>query len=204
MTTWSADQIRLFLDSEKDRREYALWHLAASTGMRRGELLGLPSSAVDFDNHRLSIAQTLVNLNNTPILTNAPKTDSSRRSVELGPKTVQDLRDQRRRTSEERLIAGAVWYDNDLVFCRADGSPEKPERITRVFGTRADAAGLPRISFHDLRHSWATLALGSGIPAKVVSEPHGHSSVLVTMDTYSHVTPGMDRQAAEQVAALFE
>lgn len=203
METWTADQVRLFLDAERDSREYALWTLAATTGMRRGEVLGLPWSAVDLDTGRLSVVQTLVLAGGVPTFRSEAKTASGRRPVELDQHTVRVLREHRRRQTEERLRAGTIWEDHGLVFARTDGTPVKPEWVSRVFKERAGRAGLPPIRFHDLRHTWATLALSNNVHPKVVQERLGHSNISVTLDTYSHVVPAMDRDAAEQVAALF-
>ncbi len=113
------------------------------------------------------------------------------------------LREHRRRQIEDRLKAGSVWQDTGLVFCREDGTLIKPEWLTRTFNARAKSAGLPKIRLHDLRHTWATLALGAGVHPKIVSERLGHSTISVTLDLYSHVSPGMDKAVAELVAALF-
>lgn len=113
------------------------------------------------------------------------------------------LRDHRRRQSEERLKAGSLWQDSDLVFCREDGISYRPEHVTRMFNKRGKEAGLPKIRFHDLRHTYATAALGAGEHPMKVSKRLGHSSISVTLDIYSHVTPEMDRQVAERVARLF-
>lgn len=88
------------------------------------------------------------------------------------------------------------------MFTWPDGSPIHPERFTKWFYRRARAAGLPKIRLHDVRHSYATAALAAGIPAKVVSERLGHANIAITMDTYSHVLPGLDAQAAGTVARL--
>ncbi len=203
MHVWSADQVKAFLAAEKDTREFPIWVVASTTGMRRGEILGLSWTAVDLDVGRLSVVQTLVNLDNKPTLRKEAKTASGHRSVELDRDTVEVLRQHRRQQAQERLRAGSAWADHGLVFCRENGTPDKPERVTRAFGTRTQAAGLPKIRFHDLRHTWATLALGEGVHPKIVSERLGHSSIGITLDIYSHVTPGMDREAAETVSALF-
>ena len=203
MNIWSADQVKAFLTVEKDTREFPIWVVASTTGMRRGEILGLSWSAVDLDVGRLSVVQTLVNLDNKPTIRKEAKTASGHRSVELDRDTVEVLRQHRRRQAQERLRAGSAWQDHGLVFCRENGTSDKPQRVTRVFKAKSAAAGLPQIRFHDLRHTWATLALSTGGHPKIVSQRLGHSSISITLDLYSHVTPGMDKEIAEQVAALF-
>ncbi|TDI55985.1 MAG: site-specific integrase [Acidobacteria bacterium] len=152
-------------------------------------------------NRRIQLNHNRVN--GRPTLRAEAKTASGRRSVELDTGTVSVLREHRRRQIEDRLKAGSVWQDTGLVFCREDGTLIKPEWLTRTFNARAKSAGLPKIRLHDLRHTWATLALGAGVHPKIVSERLGHSTISVTLDLYSHVSPGMDKAVAELVAALF-
>jgi integrase len=130
-----------------------------------------------------------------------PKTAKGRRNVALDPATVASLRAHRTRQAEERLALGPAYVDEDLVFCREDGTPIWPRTFSRAFRAAAGAAGLPRIRLHDLRHTHATLALESGVHPLVVSERLGHSKVSITLDTYSHVTPALAEDAAATIAA---
>jgi integrase len=102
----------------------------------------------------------------------------------------------------ERLLVGPGWQDHGLVFLEPDGQPIHPDRFRKRFEHRVQRSGLPTIRFHDLRHTYATLALQAGVHAKVVSEILGHASIGITLDTYSHAVPGLQEQAAETVAAL--
>jgi hypothetical protein len=139
------------------------------------------------------------------------KTPSGRRALALDPATLEALREHRRRQAEERAIA-EIGDDNDLVFTWPDGRPLHPDLITDWFQRHAKRVvwdqdgrtkvGLPAIRLHDVRHSYATAALAAGIPAKIVSERLGHANVQITLDTYSHVIPGLDEQAAATVARL--
>jgi integrase len=131
-----------------------------------------------------------------------PKTLKGKRWLALDPATAAALREHRTRQAEERLMVGPGWVDSGLVFTWPDGRALHPERFTRWFQQHAHDAGLPRIRLHDVRHSYATAALAAGIPAKVVSERLGHANIAITMDTYSHVLPGMDERAASAVARL--
>lgn len=106
------------------------------------------------------------------------------------------------RQAAERLQMGAGWHDGDLVFTLPDGRPYHPERFSREFDRRVERHGVPRIRLHDLRHTWATLALAAGVPLKVVSERLGHATTAITADVYSHVTPTMGAEAAETVAGV--
>ena len=202
MKTWQPDEVRAFLEAERGTGEYPIWVLAARTGMRRGELLGLSNKATDLDVGRLSVTQTLVVVGGTPTLRQETKTAAGRRSIELDSHTVAVLKHHWKRQLEERMIAGAAWRSTDLVFTNQIGENLRPDWLSRTFARRVAAAGLPKIRFHDLRHTWASIAVQAGIHPKIVSERLGHSNIGITLDTYSHVVPAMDRQAAEEVAAL--
>ena len=115
----------------------------------------------------------------------------------LDPGTVAALRRQRQRRAEERLAVGPGWHDRRLVFTDVAGAPLHPGSVSATFTRRVRALGLPTISIHGLRHTWATLALAAGIHPKVVQERLGHSSIAITLGIYSHVTPGMDEAAAQ-------
>lgn len=204
--TWNREQLSLFLAKTRDDRLHSLWLLLATTGMRRGEALGLSWAALDLDNARLSVRRSLVDVTTEatgakPIYSD-PKTARGRRTIMLDAGTVAVLRKRKAEQAQERLLLGAGWPDHDLVFTHADGRPLHPERLTRTFTAMPKGFGLPAIRLHGLRHTWATLALEAGIHPKVVSERLGHSSISITLDTYSHVAPAMQTDAAERVAAL--
>ncbi len=199
---WDRKEIRRFLAEVERHRMYAAWVLAASTGARRSELLGLRWRNVNLDEGRLAIADTLVLVGNEPVLRTAEtKTARSRRVISLDRGSVDALRAHRRCQLEERMKAGEVYVDRDLVFCDELGGPYNPTTFTRQTRAQAKAADLPWIGLHGLRHSWATMALSSGVHPKIVQERLGHSSISITLDRYSHVVEGMDRDAAETVAA---
>jgi integrase len=201
-TTWTADQLRTFLEGTRDSRYSAAYLLLATTGLRRGEALGLRWQDLDLDEGRASIRQTIIAIKHT-VTIGTPKTAKGRRTVTLDTGTVAALREHRKRQAAERLLMGAGWTDNDLVFCHPDGTMLHPERFSRGFLETVARIGLPRIRLHDLRHGWATMALQAGIHPKVVQERLGHANISITLDTYSHVTAGLHEEAAEQVAALF-
>ena len=115
--------------------------------------------------------------------------------------TVAALKEQRKRQAAERLAAGELWNDLDLVFAQEDGNPLPPKRISKAFGRAAERAGLPHLSPHGLRHSFATVALEGGVLTKVVSDVLGHSSASITADLYSHPTDETKRAASDTVAA---
>jgi integrase len=169
--------------------------------MRRGELAGLRWVDVDLDAGRASPRRPRVVVNYT-VEVSEPKTAKGRRSVALDAVTVAALREHRERQAKDRAVVGPGWQDSGLVFTRLDGAPLHPDLISDWFERLAREAGLPKIRLHDVRHSYASAALAAGIPAKIVSERLGHATVQITLDTYSHVLPGLDAQAAETVARL--
>jgi integrase len=200
-TTWTAEQLARFLRSLEGERLAAAFVLLATTGMRRGEALGLRWSDVDFDADRVSIVQTITTVRDKMVIS-PPKTARSRRLVSLDPETVAALRDHRRRQSEERLRAGESWSGNGtFVFTNEIGEPVHPSALSRLFVSYMRRAGLPAIRLHDLRHTYATVALGAGVHPKIVSERLGHATIAVTLDLYSHVTPAIDAEAAALVAS---
>jgi integrase len=202
MKTWSAREVRRFLDHVKDDRLSAAYVLAATTGMRRGEVLGLRWQDLDLDAGRASIAQTLIVVGGYEVRYSEPKTARGRRMVALDPQTVTTLKEHRERQMLERSLMGDAYTDSDLVFPREDGSVLHPDGFSDAFWRHTKAAKLPRIRFHDLRHTHATLALAAGVHPKVVSERLGHASITITLDTYSHAIPAMQETAASLVAAL--
>lgn len=201
MNVWAPPELRRFLSHVRDDRLYAAWLLLATTGMRRGEALGLRWQDVDLDAGHTAITQTLVVVDGKPA-TSEPKTSKGRRQLALDPATVAALREHRKRQLEERMAWGPAWQDSGLVFTREDGSLIHPEAFADQFLRRASAAGLRRIRLHDLRHSYASAALAAGVHPKVVSERLGHATVSITLDTYSHAIAGLQEEAANRVAAM--
>lgn len=148
-----------------------------------------------------SVVQTVIAVNHR-VRIGSPKTAAGRRTVALDPFTVTALREHRQRMRAERLLMDAGYTDHGLVFPRPDGAPLHPDRFSRTFAEQAARAGLPPIRLHDLRHSWATLALSAGVHPRVAQERLGHATVRITLGTYSHVTEGLHAAAAALVAGL--
>lgn len=191
MKTWTAEELARFLRAIKDDEWYALYHLIAMTGMRRGEALGLRWSDVDLERGDLAVRQTVLQLR-TGIVYSTPKTARGARVVALDDRTTSILRGQRPdRVGRE-----------ELVFQNAPGSPLPPTKVTKRFKQLASDAGLPVIRLHDLRHTHATIALQAGVHPKIVSERLGHSTISFTLDVYTHAIPHMQTQAAAQIADL--
>jgi integrase len=203
METWDAAQLRRFLEHVADDRLAAMWTLYATTGLRRGEVLGLRWSDVDLESGQLTVRHVLTVVEGRAVVTE-PKTAKGRRTIALDPATVAGLRRHRVRQLQERVAADVAWQNGDYVFTWFDGRPLHPQLPTKWIREHAAAAGLPPIRLHDLRHTWASLALRAGVPAKVVSERLGHANISITLDVYTHALPAMDAEAADTVArAIF-
>jgi integrase len=169
---WTAAQTSQFLAQVRGHRLYALFHLVALRGLRRGEAAG-PS-----------------------------KSDAGRRVIALDKTTITALREQRIRQQAERAAAGTRWTETGYTFTSVTGTPFRPDRMTRMFAKLVAASGLPPVTLHGLRHGAATLALAAGADLKVVQDQLGHSTITLTADTYTSVLPETARTAAEHTAAL--
>lgn len=197
---WTPEQLGTFLDHHLDHRLYALFHLVALTGMRRGEALGLRWSDVDLDKGMVRVVQQLLDTKGGPTF-GPPKTRSGVRIVPIDEGTVQILRRHRRQQSVERLSAGQAWVNSGLCFTDPAGAPLRPDYVSKLFARMIRQANVPSIRLHDLRHTSASLALAAGIAMKVVSDRLGHSSMSITADLYTHVVPAVAREAADLLAA---
>jgi integrase len=200
MHTWTAEQVGTFLAAVREERLYPAWLLLATLGMRRGELLGLRWVDVVLKEGRIAIRHTLVMVDGKPVMAE-PKTAKGRRSLTLAPEVLETLRTHHARQAAERLSWGADYTDSGLVITTEDGRPMHPETLSGLFVRQAKRAGLPPIRLHDLRHSVASILLARGVHPKVVSEMLGHATIALTLDTYSHVIPSLQQEAASVVAA---
>lgn len=200
---WDAATLREFLatSAESGDRLHALWVLLATTGMRRGEAVGLRWSDVDLDAGRLRVVQTIIQVR-SKVTVGEPKTARGRRPIALDAGTVAVLREHRKRSLEERMLVGPDFDDQGLVFHHPDGSSLKPDAVSAAFVRRVRKAGLPRLTLKGLRHTWATLALERGIHPRVVQERLGHSTIAITLGIYSHVAPTLHDEAAELIGNL--
>jgi len=190
------DQAKTLLTAARGHEHEALVTVALALGLRQGEALGLQWSDVDLDAPSLRVGRALQRLNGRLQLV-APKTKLSRRMITLPTAVADALREHRVRQVQARLMAGSAWIDSDFVFTNRRGGPLQGGLVTESFQRLVEDAGLPRMRFHDLRHSCATLMLVQGVPARVVMETLGHSTITLTMNTYSHVMPSLKREAAD-------
>jgi integrase len=203
MKTFTPEQAQIFLRAIEGDSLEAFYILCLTTGIRRGEALALHWKDVDLEHGRLSIRYTLQDMKGGVFKFAPPKTEKSRRSIKLTQLAVTALHRHRMRQKEQALAVGSAWQEQDLVFATALGGPVRGNHILqRHFAPLCERLGLPRIRLHDLRHTAATLLLRNRIPAKVVQEMLGHSTVSMTLDTYSHVLPDMQSEAAASLDRL--
>lgn len=203
MRPLSAEEARGLLEAASGDRLEAFYVLALHTGMRRGELLGLKWEDVDFVSAvpALRVRRTLTRTGNGKGLTlGEPKTRKSRRTVRLTPRAVEALKHHRARQAEEKLKVGTPYEDSRLVFAGEGGGLINPSNLRqRSFAALLKKAGLPHITFHDLRHTCASLLFQRNVHPKLVQELLGHASVAITLDTYSHMLPGMGGESADAI-----
>ena len=198
---FAPDQANAFLDTARGDRLEALYRVALSLGLRQGEALGLRWEDVDLERGVLRVRVALQRIDGVPQLVE-PKTPRSHRTIALPRPLAAHLRAHRTRQITERL-ACPRWQDWDLVFPSSVGTPLSPQNLTKRYKALLRDAGLPAMRFHDLRHSCASLLLAQGVPARVVMETLGHSQIGLTLNTYAHVMPELQRQAAEAMERLF-
>jgi integrase len=204
VAVWTAEQLATFLGAVGDDSLFACWWLAALRGLRRGELCGLRWTDVDLDQGILTIERNRTTAG-YQIVEGDPKTPAGRRTVALDKRTVQVLRAHRRRQGDQRAQAAEAdqpWTDTGYVFTRADGLPINPNYATTRFRKLVQRTGLPPVRLHDLRHGAASLAHQAGADLKTLQDLLGHSSILVTADTYTSVLPEVQRRCADATAHL--
>jgi integrase len=199
MSYLSPEDVNHFLNFAKDTPFYVLFYTAIYTGLRRGELLALRWKDIDLDFATLSVVQTLQHIPKAGYVIKEPKTRQSRRLVDLPTSLAIMLREykQEQVLTFKNLWGNTITPDN-LVFCTIEGKPLPPNGVTKAFRDLARKAGYRGVRFHDLRHTHATLMLRQGIHPKIVSERLGHTSIMITLDTYSHVLPGLQAAAAQR------
>ena len=214
-TVWTAKQLGTFLEATKNDRYYAAYLLAVTTGMRRGEILGLRWRDIDLSGAVIEINQTVVKTREERALVqDSAKTDESERPLAISYNMAEAFRARVGATAQERFVHEKIYgkgsyQDNDLIYPALDGSPLKPDSFTQHFKrlVRRINAGLkaankdelPQIRFQDLRHTNATMMLKAGVPLKIMSQRLGHSNIQTTANVYSHVLEEMDRDVADTV-----
>jgi len=190
--TWSVVEVNQFLDAVVDHRWYPIYVLAIHTGLRQGELLGIHREDIDLEHGVINVRHQISSIRGQGLTITEPKTDKARRPVIL-PSTALDALKQHLKV---------IGNGGGLIFTTSTGNPISPRNILRHFKQVIDQTSLPDIRFHDLRHTHATLLLAAGVHPKVVQERLGHSQISLTLDTYSHVIPSLQSEAAEQFETI--
>ena len=189
MKTLPTEQLASFLHEAKESGVFELYYIELATGLRRGELLGLKWEDIDLERGTIQVRRQIARINGEVV--EAPlKTKNSYRSVSIGHDAVEILKEQRRKTNSE------------YVFPSPTGGPISPDSVLHMLHRGLKRAGLPQIRFHDMRHTFATVALQNGVDIKTVSGMLGHYSAGFTLDTYAHVTTQAQRQAADTMANI--
>lgn len=201
LEVWNRQQIQHFLSIAKGNRYYIVFYLAIMTGMRQGEILGLRWKDINLEEKRLFVYQTLSSDGKTFL--QGGKTDYSRRSIRLSDDTIKTLKAHHRLVMSERLREGSNYRDLGLVCCTEKGTQTNPSNIRRLMKRFVDVSCVPNLTFHQLRHTHATLLLQNGVNIKAVSQRLGHADVRVTLDIYSHVTKSMEDGIAEKLDSMF-
>jgi integrase len=200
MQTWDEYEVARFLEAARGSPYYALFHTALFTGMRRSELLALQWRDIDF--HQIHVSRSLHQLRDRSYVFAQPKSAKSRRTIALSPSSVLTLREHKDRQEGIRAMLGVPLRGEDLVFSTPEGGPLRPNTVSRAWTALASRAGVRVIRLHDARHTHASLMLKQGVHPKIVQERLGHASVQITLDTYSHVAPGLQEAAAESFDKL--
>lgn len=200
MKVLNDNQVRQLLIAAQADRYEALYHLAITTGLRQGELLGLKWGDIDWSANTLQVKRQLQRMKGEGLVFSPPKTKAGLRLVQLGSGGMRLMAEHRKRQDIERQRLD--WQENEMVFPSMVGTPTGQRNLHKFFKRMLKKAGLPDIRFHDLRYTAATLMLMNGIPLIVVSRRLGHSKPSVTLDIYGHYLPGMQDKAASLMDEL--
>lgn len=199
VTTWSFEELEHFLKVVKkyDDFYYRVFAVTSYTGMRKGEVLGLKKSNVDFKNNKITIKESVAETKEKGVYLDRVKTPSSKRQVAIDSFIASILKEQIKKNNEYKIKLGPEYEDNNLIFCHPDGKIFRPTSLNRPFRKYIELSGVPYIRFHDMRHTHATLLLEMNVNPKIVSDRLGHSSVKTTLDTYSHASLEIQKDVAD-------
>jgi integrase len=201
--TWNKKQVNKFLARASDHRYYMVFFLAVNTGMRKGELLGIKWEDIDFNKKRIEVKRQAIRTDKGTIL-KKPKTKAGNRIIPVTDNVIKKLKKHKIRQSENKLALGSNYKDKDLVNCNKIGDLINPVTAYTEFKEIIRSIKLPDIRLHDLRHTFSTLFLEAGGNIKTLQQILGHSSISVTMDTYSHVTDEMLDSAAKNIVSMYK
>ncbi len=200
INVWSVKQVNFFISEAKKIKRLTRCHIgflmSIFTGMRQGEILGLRWKDIDFETQTIFVRQTLTQ--NAEIKAGA-KNEASIRSIHIPSKLMEELRTHRKQTLKEKLLLGSSYRDLDLVICTKSGKPMIPRNFRKEFYNLTEKITLPKIRFHDLRHTHATILIQQNVNVKLISERLGHSDIETTLNTYSHVLPDMQKSVSDKL-----
>ncbi|PGB20457.1 site-specific integrase [Bacillus toyonensis] len=204
INVWTYEQVCYFLEESRNvkrlTRCYVAFVMSILTGMRQGEIMGLRWKDIDFDRGIIYIRQTLTQ---TAEIKPGAKNASSVRSIHIPAKLIEVLNEHYKKIKDERIFHGRGYNDNDLVICTQDGRPMIPRNLRKEFYHLTEKLGLPKIRFHDLRHTHATLLIQQNVNVKLIAERLGHSDIETTLNTYSHVLPDMQKSVSDKLDKIF-
>ncbi len=206
MEPLSREDVRRFLITARNDRLYAAFLLDLATGLRRGELLGLKWEDIDLNNSTIQVRRSLQRVRKDGVNRlefTSLKTAKSKRFIPFPQEALKELKSHKTRQAREKLLLGQSYQENSLVFATADGKPLDPNNFFRRWASLLKKAGLKHTRFHNVRHTFASMLLEAGEHPKVVQELLGHSKVSMTLDTYSHVIPGLKERAATRLNDMF-
>jgi integrase len=197
MNVLDADQVTQFLIAVQGSCDEALYYLAIHTGMRQGELFGLKWTDLQWDKGELRIQRQVKRVPSKGWTFADPKTKKGRRTIKLGDEILKLLSAHKKRQDAQKVVVGELWMENELIFPSSMGTPLNQSNLRKEFLKVLDRAKLPKIRFHDLRHTAASLMLNNGVPPIVVSNRLGHSKPSITMDVYGHLYQETQTDAAK-------
>ncbi|MFD5259431.1 tyrosine-type recombinase/integrase [Bacillus wiedmannii] len=204
INVWTLQEVNYFIDESKKikrlTRCYISFVMAVLTGMRQGEIMGLRWKDIDFENNVIYVRQTLTQ---TARIKEGAKNNASIRNVHIPIKLVEELKLHQKRIIEEKKYYQRDYNDHDLIICTRDGRPIIPRNCRKEFYHLTKKLGLPKIRFHDLRHTHATMLIQQNVNVKLISERLGHTDIQTTLNTYSHVLPNMQREVADKLDEMF-
>jgi integrase len=200
---WTPEQALRFWQQARtlEPRCWIAFVLAIMTGMRQAEILGLKWPDINWDNGTLSVQRTMNYVNCEPVFMDL-KTDRSRRLIALSPETIESLKYHKSIQTQDKLLFGKAYQDNNMIVATKDGRPMSQNSLNKSWQRALEQINVPRIRFHDLRHTHASLLLALGVHPKVVQERLGHANINITLDTYSHLLPGLQKEAAHQFDSI--
>ncbi len=201
--TWNNQQVKKFLRIAKDFKYHSAFYLALNTGMRQGELIGLKWKDINYNKKTLNVKRQVVRTNKG-LKFKTPKTKAGDRVIPLFDNIIKYLKKHKINQSEKKLSLGESFQDNNLVTCNGIGNPVGPRNLSREFKKIVKAADLPKIRFHDMRHTFATTFLDNGGNIKTLQQILGHESITTTIDTYGHVTDEMLSHAGKIMETMYK